>query len=304
MNFVLYYFVLKPISYLPYRVLYAFSDFFYLIIYRLFKYRVKVVSGNIERSFPDKSIKERKGIESAFYSHFFDLLFESIKQFSISEKEILERCKVVNCEEVNAFAAQGRSVFVLGGHYGNWELAALSYELHSTHKACGIYHPLKSKFWDKKIQESRSQLGMALVSKKDLKGYFERTETEMIGTIFGIDQSPSNPYHAYWTTFLNQETPVFYGAERYARKFNQPVFWGDIRKLKRGHYEIYFSLIAENPKETQYGEITEAHVRKLEKQILEDPRYWLWTHKRWKRTKPDDYEEKTADFIAAQKMEA
>ena len=51
-------------------------------------------------------------------------------------------------------------------------------------------------------------------------------------------------------------------------------------------------MIVENPVETKYGEITEMHTRLLEADIEKCPEYWLWTHKRWKRTKPDDYEEK------------
>ena len=292
MNHLVYYLFLKPISLLPYRILYGISDFLYLILYKLFKYRVKVVAGNLQRSFPEKSEQERKQIERAFYSHFFDLIMESVKQFSITKEQVLKRVKVTNYEALNEFARQGKSTFLLAGHYGNWELAAIAYELKAEHKACGIYHPLKSEFWNRKLSESRSKLGMALVSKKELNGYFERTQTEMITTMFGTDQSPSNVYKAYWLTFLNQDTPVCFGAEKYAIQYDQPVFWGNIKKLKRGYYEISFELITDQPRQTEYGEITEAHVRMLEKQIRETPQHWLWTHKRWKRTKPADYADK------------
>jgi KDO2-lipid IV(A) lauroyltransferase len=43
----------------------------------------------------------------------------------------------------------------------------------------------------------------------------------------------------------------------------------------------------ENPRETPHAEITEKHTHLLEKQILAQPEYYLWTHKRWKRNRVD-----------------
>ena len=57
-------------SLLPFRVLYFFSDGFYLVVYRLIGYRKKVVRNNLTSSFPEKDIQEIKSIERKFY-HFF-----------------------------------------------------------------------------------------------------------------------------------------------------------------------------------------------------------------------------------------
>jgi KDO2-lipid IV(A) lauroyltransferase len=37
----------------------------------------------------------------------------------------------------------------------------------------------------------------------------------------------------------------------------------------------------------EYGEITKAHTRLLEAEIIKVPAYWLWSHKRWKHTRPE-----------------
>lgn len=298
MNYFVYYLFIKPISLLPHWVLYRISDFFYLLVYRLFKYRVKVVSGNIKRSFPGKSSKEHLQIERAFYSHFFDLIVEVLKNFSISEEEVLKRFKILNPELLNHYSDQGKSVFLISGHYGNWELAAIAASLQCDHRLVAIYHPLKSQFWNDKMAYSRSRLGLDLVSKKELKGYFEKTLQQPIATIFGTDQTPSNVYRAYWTNFMNQETPVFFGTEKYAKDFDQPVIYGKIAKLKRGYYNMELELLTETPSAEPYGAITEKHVRFLEKQIQTTPQYWLWTHKRWKRSKPADYEAQLAELKA------
>ena len=64
-----------------------------------------------------------------------------------------------------------------------------------------------------------------------------------------------------------------------------------VRKRKRGYYELELKLITDNPKELNYGEITEAHTRLLEKEIIENPANWLWSHKRWKRAVPSNLKE-------------
>ena len=138
------------------------------------------------------------------------------------------------------------------------------------------------------MKESRSRFGITLLSTRNAKAFFKTGPETPSMMIFGSDQAPSSSTNAYWTRFLNQDTAVLYGLEKYAKQLNYPVIYAEIRKVKRGCYEFSFKLIEENPATTAYGEISERHVRMLEKQILEQPEYWLWTHKRWKREKPDD----------------
>jgi len=60
-----------------------------------------------------------------------------------------------------------------------------------------------------------------------------------------------------------------------------------MKKIKRGYYEVEIIDITGKPTETVPKEITEKHVRLLEETILEEPAYWLWSHRRWK-FKPSD----------------
>jgi len=95
---ILYYILILPISYMPYFVLYGISDFAFLVGYHIFGYRKKVVFGNIKRSFPEKSDKEHKKIMRKFYRHFFDLIVESLKGFTVREKQIRKLMVVGNIQ--------------------------------------------------------------------------------------------------------------------------------------------------------------------------------------------------------------
>lgn len=281
---VLYYLLIKPISLLPLPVTYLlFSDFLYALLFHVIGFRKKVVWTNLTNSFPEKTEAERRQIMKQFYRHFVDLILESIRMFSMPKAEIIRRMILPNPEVLDQYYDAGRSVFIVAGHYNNWELAALVLNARVKHQAAGIYTPLQNPFFNKKLQESRGKLGLELIPKRETGAYFKRTQQHPTATIFGTDQSPTHSRHVHWTRFLNQDTAVMVGSEKYSRQYNYPVIFGFIKKVKRGHYEMRFEVLEDNPATTTDGEITERHTRWLEQEILEAPQYWLWSHKRWKR---------------------
>lgn len=284
---IAYYIFILPISILPYFLLYALSDFVFLIMYYIVGYRKKVVFSNIKNSFPEKTEKEHKAIMRKFYRHLCDLILESLKGFSISEKQVRKRLKVRNPEVVDKYFKQGKDVIFVGGHYNNWEMLALGIGLVSKHIPVGIYKPLKNKFFNQKILDSRQKYGLIMCPMKQTKTYFDKKLDKPKAIIFGADQRPKHAKKAYWMQFLNQDTPVSFGVEKFGKEYNLPIIFGAIYKVKRGHYEFEYDLLVENPADTEYGEISRLHTERLEKDILDAPQYWLWSHKRWKHKRPE-----------------
>jgi KDO2-lipid IV(A) lauroyltransferase len=153
--------------------------------------------------------------------------------------------------------------------------------MYSNHDCIGIYKPLSNQFINNKIYTSRSKYGMNLVSMRQTKKSFEQGSKPK-AIVFGSDQNPSNPKRAHWVNFLNQDTAVLFGVEKYAKDYNWPVVFVSISKVKRGHYEVEYSLITDKPTEQPHGKITEDFTKRLEQDIINQPQYWLWSHKRWK----------------------
>lgn len=288
MTKVLYYLILKPLSLLPYRVLYAISNFLAFVFYYLIPYRKKVVLSNLKNSFPDREEDEINAICKKFYAHLCDLIVESVKLFSISNKQVLRRFKVNNPEILQPYFDQGKDMIIVGGHYNNWEMLAAGIDQQVSHDTVGLYSKLSNAFFDSKMKSSRSAFGLRMVTTKDSFAYFKEKHEIPRLTIFGADQSPTYSKSVHWTTFLNQDTAVALGTEKFAKKYNLPVVYGAINKEKRGYFSLDISVLCEKPKETLDGEITELHTRKLEQQILAQPEYWLWTHKRWKRKRKEN----------------
>jgi len=288
MSPIIYYLIIKPLSRLPLSLLYYLSDFIFILVYHLLGYRKKVVFSNLRNSFPGKDSDEIKEIAQRFYHHFCDVIIESIKLFSISREEGIKRFKVVNPEISDKYFDEGKSLIGVGGHYNNWEMLATLLDPQIKHQSVGIYTKLTNPFFEKKFSQSRTKFGMELLPKKEVKQFYAEDNNRLTIAIFAIDQSPSSATkRVYWMDFLNQETPVMFGSEKYAREYNYPVLFATVNKIKRGYYELAFEVLEENPTQAEYGSIIEKATRRLEKQILEKPEFWLWSHKRWKRKRED-----------------
>lgn len=286
MSALLYYLVIVPISILPYPVLYFIADGLYVILYHIVGYRKKVVMENLEKAFPEKSEEERVRIARLFFSHFCDLVVESLKTFTISEQQVRQRLTCSNPEVIDKYYDQKKSVLLAGAHYANWEMEAVGIDMCTKHQAAAIYLLLSNPYFDKKMQVSRAQFGLRMVSTRAVKQFFEEAKDQLTATAFLVDQSPKHPSTSYWTTFLNQETAVSFGIEKYAKDLDYPVLYMHLNKVKRGHYVMSFEDVCPNPKNSAYGEITEQITRITERIIREQPEYWLWSHKRWKFKKP------------------
>lgn len=284
---ILFYLVILPVSKLPFWMLYLLSDFLYLVLYKVIGYRTKVVRENLSNSFPNKSEKEIVALEAKFYSHLCDLVVESLKAFSISLEEAKLRMKDRNIEVVNQYYKQGRQVVLVGGHYGNWELFAITIGATTAHSTVALYTPLKNQSINEKITKSRSKYGLEMLAIKDIKEKLTSIDAKLYAIIFGADQSPRKSQRAYWMNFLNQETGVQFGTEKFAKEFDAVVVFVTIYKTKRGYYELQYDLITDQANQEEFGYISKTHTQMLEKVIQQQPEHWLWSHRRWKHKRPE-----------------
>lgn len=285
-----YYFLLPFIyllSILPFRVLYFLSNTLYLCLYFIIGYRKKVVRLNLKNSFPEKKESEIKEIEKKYFKHLCDLLLESLKAYSISEKELRKRCTIRNPELMEKYALKGEDICIAMGHYGNWEWAGQRVSMDTRFKLLVLYRKIKNPYFNNFMIKLRSRFGAIPVEMRDTIRVILDYKNKKIptATVFITDQSPP-PENAIWINFLNQKTAVFKGVEKIARKYNMPVLFGHVRKIKRGYYEIELSVLSENAAMLTETELTTLHTQKLESYIKENPEYWVWSHKRWKHKAP------------------
>jgi len=284
---VIYYLALPliyAVSLLPFRLLYLLSDLVYLVVYKLIRYRTRVVRMNLRNAFPEKTEKEINKIEIEFYRYFCDLILETLKTLTIKPEALRKHVTFAGTTVFENLYKQGQSIIIVMGHLGNWELVGARFSLCPYHQLFVIYHRLSNKYLDRLVYNMRTRLGNRLYVMKDAYRGMILNRNELTATAFIADQTPL-PQDAYWTTFLNQDTPRFVGTAKIARKLNYPIVYVSIKRPKRGCYEISSELLIPNPGAVAENEISECHTRRLERDIRENPHIWLWTHRRWKHKK-------------------
>lgn len=275
--------MLYGIALLPFPLLYLLSDALFLLLFHIIGYRRKVVRENLRRSFPEKTSIELALIERDFYSWFCDLVLETLKTLTMTRATVIERVRVEGEDVLQRYRAQGRSVILVMGHWGNWEWGGARFSQLPYHQLYVIYHPLQNTWFDGLVKHMRTRFGTRLYTMQDsLKGMLRDREM-LTATAFIADQTPP-PEGAHWTTFMHQATPVFQGTEKIARKLNDPVVYVGIDRPRRGHYVMRFEELVKDPMTTAVGEISELHTQRLELDIRRKPSIWLWTHRRWKHT--------------------
>ena len=273
----------RLLAFLPFRCLYVLSDLLFILTCYAIRYRRKVVFDNLRNSFPEKTERERQQIARRFYRYLCDLFFETVKLTNISKKKINRHICLGNLEIIDHLYRKGKQVFFVSGHYGNWEWLA-TLEGATPYHHIPFYQPLDNKLFDKFYYNLRTKFGSEAIPAKNairaINKYHQEKRMNMY--YFLTDQSPPRDAIHYWTTFLGQETPVFLGVEKLARRYNTAVVYCELLRVKRGYYEGRLTLITENAAETAETEITEKHVQLLEQSIRRNPQYWLWSHRRWK----------------------
>lgn len=263
-------------------LLYLLSDFLYLILFYIIKYRRHVVLNNLQNSFPNKNIQELKAIEKKFFKYLADLFVETIKMISASPKFIEDRFKFTNLDLLRKYEDKKQNYLLGVGHYGNWEWSAVATPIAVKADVLIIYKPLNNTFFDEFFKKAREKTGVKMIRMKFALREIIRSKTKLTVTIFATDQTPAHLESDVYINFLNQETRMFMGLEKIAVSTNYPVIFCDVSLVRRGHYACDFKLVCGDPSKTKPLEITKKHTEILENRILTEPAYWLWSHKRWK----------------------
>lgn len=278
------------VSKLPYRALYVISDIANLVLYHIVRYRRDIVRRNITSAFPEKSLEECISIERGFYKWFCDYFVETVKLMSVSRQELLSRIEFRGIDKIEEYFDRGQTCAGILGHYGNWELLSATGLVIKKHPEAVIgliYHPLRSQLFDRLFINMRQSMGGVCVPKKDILRYLVSFRSQNLMNLFGYiaDQAPRYRNIHLWLPFLNHDTPVFTGAERIMRKMNNAVFYIDVERPERGKYIYTFKLMTDKPGEMPEFEITKKFFVMLEQTIRREPRFYLWSHNRWKRTR-------------------
>jgi KDO2-lipid IV(A) lauroyltransferase len=263
-----------------------FTNFIYLIICYVVRYRRKVMMDNLRRSFPNASEKELNKICRKAYYNLAEQVINTLSQAGISDEELLHRMELPNIEQIRREMGGKSAVFMMG-HYGPWEAGlAVSIKL-PEQRLVAVYHKLTSPVIDELLKRIRQRPNVDLVDmKRTIRHFIDNKDKQPM--IIGLISDQNPPYRANmpWFKFLHQWSAFFDGAEMIATKYKLPVYYFSPRRVRAGHYVGIFKLIHDGVEPIEPNTITERFVRMVEEDIVKYPELWMWSHRRWKHTPP------------------
>ncbi|HMN76503.1 MAG TPA: lysophospholipid acyltransferase family protein [Burkholderiaceae bacterium] len=285
-------FLLTSLTRVPLGLLYGIGWVVDLIIYHLLRWRRDQVEGDVAKAFPDKPADERAAIVRASYRNLAEIVMETFWGFGASADELRRRVVFENPEVVDRCAAAKQSVVLLTPHLCNWEWLLLAGGATFGLPIDAVYQTVRLRSVDAFLRDARSRFGGRPFPREDF--VYELMARAGTPRAYGLiaDQTPPPSQRKHWTRMLNRDTAFFVGAESITKFLDATVLYVDMRRVRKGHYAVRFTVLAEPPYEAEVGPdespIMEAFARQLERAVIERPAQWLWVQKRWKYPKPAD----------------
>lgn len=274
--------MVKTLSRLPLRALYALSGFLYLLAYYVLRHRHRVIEEQLGRVFPEADAAWRRRVHKRFLRNFCDVAVEIVKSATMSAEDLRARVRIRNPEVAREHLDAGRSVLLVTSHLCNWEWLLQGFALQLGHPLDAAYKPLHDAWAERTMLEIRSRFGARLVPAKDLLMDHLRRRHVIRALAMNADQAPVSTDRRHWTMFLGQETAFYLGAEQIARATRLPVIYVVMRRVRRGWYEVEMQMLWDGRESVEAGVITERYARACERDVLASPADWLWTYRRWK----------------------
>ena len=280
-------FLLRALGRWPLPLLYALGRVIAFVTFDVLRWHRTLSAGNIARSFPGRSEKERAAILRRAYGQLGETFAEAIWGWQASGEDLAKRVTIDNRELIDRYVAERKSVVLLAAHMCNWEWLVLAACAELRIAIAPLCKPLRVASVDTYVRDARARFGGHPIALDNL--LYELTMRASGPRAFAMlaDQTPTREAPKHWRRFLNQDTAFYAGMGLIARYLEAPVIYVAMRRERRGQYTAHLHLIAEPPYDDDPEDtIVDRYATLLEAEIERAPENFLWVHRKWKYPKP------------------
>jgi Kdo2-lipid IVA lauroyltransferase/acyltransferase len=236
---------------------------------------------NIARSFPDLDTAAHRRILADSWDNFGRTVAEYIHLKTLA-RDFDRHVEVTGAEHLTTLLQAGRAGVIMTGHFGNWELVAMTCARLGI-ELTFVYRAPNNPYVDRRLAEARGPLGGRMVP-KGRQAARELVATARRGGHIGllIDQK------------LNEGIPVpFLGRDAMtgtvladmALRYGTPIIPMRVIRLAGTRFRVeilpplQFQGTGEHRQDTAALMLTANQM--LEGWVREYPGQWLWQHRRW-----------------------
>jgi Kdo2-lipid IVA lauroyltransferase/acyltransferase len=256
------------------------ADFSFSVL----RIRRGVAVENLKNAFPEKDTRWIIRVARDSNRNLFISLFELfiLPKFTIDElkKNITFRNPGV-FEEVYR---RKRGLIIMSGHFGSWELFAMSMPVLLNFQASIIVKRQRNYYTDTFLNKYRSQYGNRIVYTKD--SVRETLRVLRDNGVVAIIADQSGPKDSIYVPFFGRSVATFGGPALFALRTGASIIMILSIRREDGTYEAVFEEVLQDglngSEADRVRELTARHTAVLEKYIRQYPHLWLWQHRRWK----------------------
>ena len=253
---------------------------FVFILKDALRYRVQVIRGNLKAAFPNISEEQLRTKVNAYYRFLASTIVQIIGR--PTRRKLNKHLIMKDLPAIHEWLDEKRSIIIMMAHIGNWEWTGHYISHHYPGSVIALYKKIKSPWVEKWMHHRRSASGAELLEIEKTQMLIRKVREGSKMILMIADQNPGRDQGIIWLPFLGLDTAFIGGPESLALKYRLPVVYAWTIPHGTG-YKIDLVILYDGNTPIEEGEITKRYASALEKNILQFPEGWLWSHRRWKR---------------------
>ena len=253
------------------------------LVHRIDAFHRRIALDNLERALGTRSEAERRDIARGMFMHFGSLLLELLKFGTLSPERVAALVDVEGEERVWQAYQQERGVLFFTGHFGYWEMHAISHPLHFRPIAV-LARALDNPRLHVLLEHTRTSTGNSVIYRQGAIRKVLRELTSNRGIAILIDQHLHTP-DAIYVDFFRRPAATTSALAALALRTGAPVIPVFALPLPHGRYRLIYEHAVEPPREDTADAIrdfTQRCTDVLEMYVRRHPELWLWMHRRWR----------------------
>jgi KDO2-lipid IV(A) lauroyltransferase len=243
----------------------------------------RIALENLAHAFPARTRRQRRRLARATFAHFGSLLLELLKFGAWPPERMLASIESEGEERVWQAYQQGRGVLFFTGHFGYWEMQAITQPLRV--KAVSVLaRPLDNPALNGMLEAIRTGTGNTVIYRQGAMRKVLRELAANNGIALLIDQHLHTP-DAVYVDFFQRPAATTSALAALALRTGAPVIPVFALPLGRSRYRLVYEHPVDPPRAEgpeAIREFTQRCTDVLEMYVRRHPDLWLWMHRRWR----------------------
>jgi len=273
------------VAQLPFRIQIGIGRLLGWLSYHLAKGRRHVCEVNLRLCFPNLTESEHRALVKKTFAANGIGFIEIAIAWCANPDRYRSRVTIHGQENIEEAFKQGKGILLLGCHLTCFEVAGFLFsqfgELNVTYRAND-----KNPLFDAFMFNGRRRLYEGVFERKDIRGAMRCLKQNKM-----LWYAPDQDYgaqHSVFAPFFDIPAATITAGSRFAAFNDSPVlFFTHYRRPDNSGYELHFSKLEElypSGDDERDGAIIN---RLMENAIRKQPDQYLWLHKRFKTSPPD-----------------